>query len=116
MACGEDLGADLVGFAGVEPGVEAEGLLPVVAGLAGVAFGVVYAGEAVVSAGLLVLVANLAGEDERGGPHLQERGHLAHVGVPHDHVQPAVSLGIGVGFVPGVDDGTLQLKALQTLA
>ena len=37
-------------------------------------------------------------------PDLQERGVLAHVGVAHDHVQPAVALGIGMRLVPGIDD------------
>ena len=38
------------------------------------------------------------------GTDLDERGVLAHVGVPDDHVEPAVLLGIGVWFVAGVDD------------
>lgn len=67
VICRGELSADLSSLGGSEASVEAEGSLPVVAGLAGVAFGVVYAGEAVVSAGLLVLVANLAGQTKRGG-------------------------------------------------
>ena len=39
-------------------------------------------------------------------PDLQEGGVLAHVGVADDDVQPAEPLGIGVGLVAGVDDGT----------
>src|ERR1700730_4011910 len=42
--CGEP-GADLIGFGGAEARVQGEGLLPVAAGLAGVACGVVGAGE-----------------------------------------------------------------------
>ena len=38
------------------------------------------------------------------GADLEERGVLAHVGVAHDDVEPAVALGVGVGLVAGVDD------------
>ena len=47
-------------------------------------------------------------EDDGGGPQLEERGHLAEVGVSHDDVQPPVPEGIGVGLVAGVDYGPLQ--------
>jgi DNA-binding CsgD family transcriptional regulator len=56
----------LVGFGGTEAGVEDEGLLPVAAGLPGVADGVTGA-ETVVGAGLLVGVADLAGQGQRSG-------------------------------------------------
>ena len=39
------------------------------------------------------------------GPDLEEGGVLAHVGVADDDVQPAIALGVSVGFVTGVDDG-----------
>ena len=45
-------------------------------------------------------------QHHRGGAHLEEGGVLAHVGVAHDDVQPAVALGVGVGLVAGVDDRT----------
>jgi hypothetical protein len=60
-------GADVVGLGVAEFGVEGEGLLPVVAGLAGVAGGVEGVSEAVVGAGLLEFVADLAGHAERDG-------------------------------------------------
>jgi hypothetical protein len=47
-------------------------------------------------------------QHDRGGAHLQQRGDLAHVGVAHDHVQPAVLLGVGVRLVAGVDDRPLE--------
>jgi hypothetical protein len=59
--------ADLVGLRHVEFGEEGERLLPVVPGAVGVAAGVVGVGEAVVGAGLLVPVADLLGDGERGG-------------------------------------------------
>lgn len=62
-----ELGADLVSLGGAEIGVDGEGLLPVAAGLAVVTGGVVSTGVAVVGAGLLVLVADLDGQSERGG-------------------------------------------------
>ena len=37
-------------------------------------------------------------------PHLEQGGHLAHVRVADDDVQPAVALGVGVRLVAGVDD------------
>src|SRR5665647_2310061 len=40
-----------------------------------------------------------------GRADLEHRGRLAHVGVTHDDVQPAVLLGVGVRLVPRVDDG-----------
>ena len=52
--------------------------------------------------------SSMSARTERGGAHLQEGGHLAQVGVPHDDVQPPVALRIGVRLVAGVDDGTLQ--------
>jgi hypothetical protein len=44
-------------------------------------------------------------QDEVGGPHLEQVGGLAHVGVADDDVQPSILLGVGVGLVAGVDDG-----------
>ena len=40
--------------------------------------------------------------------YLQEGGHFAQVGVPHDDVQTPIALRIGVGLVAGVDDRALQ--------
>ena len=40
------------------------------------------------------------------GPDLEHRRRLAHVGVPDDHVQAPVFLGVGVRFVAGIDDWT----------
>ncbi len=37
-------------------------------------------------------------------PDLQESGVLAHVGITDDHVQPPVAFGVGMRFVPGIDD------------
>jgi hypothetical protein len=51
----------LAGFGGTEVGVEGTSLLPVAAGQAEVAVGVVAIGEAVMGTGLLVLLAYLAG-------------------------------------------------------
>src|SRR5215469_7332445 len=62
---GGELGADLPGLGGAEFGVEAERVLPVVACLAQVAGGVMGASEAIVGAGLLGLVADLASQTER---------------------------------------------------
>jgi hypothetical protein len=61
-----ELGAHLLRLWGAKPGVDGEGALPVMAGATGVTDGVVSAREAVVSSGLLVLIAGLAGEAERG--------------------------------------------------
>jgi len=46
VICRGELSVDLSSLGGSEAGVEAEGVPPVVAGLAGVAFGMVYAAEA----------------------------------------------------------------------
>src|SRR5674476_230709 len=40
-----------------------------------------------------------------GRADLEHRGRLAHVGIAHDDMQPAVLLGVGVRLVPRVDDG-----------
>jgi hypothetical protein len=64
---GGHLGADLFGFGSAEFGEQGEGLLPVTTGLAEVAVGVARLAEAVVGAGLLVLVAGLGSEVQRGG-------------------------------------------------
>jgi hypothetical protein len=45
-------------------------------------------------------------QHDRRRPDLEERRVLAHVGVAHDHVEPAEALGVGVGLVAGVDDRT----------
>jgi hypothetical protein len=55
------------------------------------------------------------GQDHRGAPHLEEGGDLAEVGVAHDDVETAVLLGIGVGLVPGVDDGPLERRLQPNL-
>ena len=39
-----------------------------------------------------------------GGPDLEQHGHLAHVRVADDDVQPAEPLGVGMRLVAGVDD------------
>jgi hypothetical protein len=44
------------------------------------------------------------GQDQVGGPDLEEGRPLRHVGVADDHVQAPVALGVGVGLVAGVDD------------
>ncbi len=44
-------------------------------------------------------------EEGRRGPHLHQRDVLRHVRVAGDDVEPPVALGVGVGLVPGVDDG-----------
>jgi hypothetical protein len=62
--CRGELGTDLIGLGGAELGVEGEGLLPVVAGPAQVTGSVTGVAEAIVGAGLLVLVADLAGDGE----------------------------------------------------
>jgi len=46
--CGGELGADLIGLGGAETSVKGKSFLPMVAGLAVIAGGVVGAGEAVV--------------------------------------------------------------------
>lgn len=48
------------------------------------------------------------GEDEGGGAELEVGGELGHVGVADDDVEAAVFLGVGVGFVAGVDDGAFE--------
>ena len=45
-------------------------------------------------------------QDEVGGADLEHRRRLAHVRVADDDVQPPVVLGVGMRFVPGVDDGS----------
>jgi hypothetical protein len=49
-----------------------------------------------------------AASSKRGGAELDEGRDLAHVGVADDDVQSAEPLGVGVRFVAGVDDGSLQ--------
>ena len=44
-------------------------------------------------------------QQDRACANLEVVGVLVHVRVADDHVQPAVSLGVGVGFVAGIDDG-----------
>jgi hypothetical protein len=61
-SCFGELDADLIGFWGAELGVEGEGFLPMVMGLTRVVVGVVTVREAVVGSGLLVFVAELAGQ------------------------------------------------------
>ena len=46
------------------------------------------------------------------GPELQQRGRVGEVGVPDDHVQPAVAGVVRVGLVPGVDHGAVD-RGLQ---
>ena len=48
------------------------------------------------------------GQDQGRRPHLEEGGDLGQVGVAHDHVQPSVTMGIGMRLVAGVHDGTLE--------
>src|SRR5450759_3375553 len=43
-------------------------------------------------------------EHDAGGAHLQKRRVLTHIGVAHDHVEPPVLFGIGMRFVPSIDD------------
>jgi hypothetical protein len=62
-----ECGADLVGFGDAELGEQGQCLVPVVAGLVRLADGVVGVGEAVVGAGLLIRVADVAGEGQGGG-------------------------------------------------
>src|SRR5215831_17634402 len=64
VGCRGEPGADVAGLGGAEFGVEGESLPPVMAGPAGVTGGVIGAREAVVGAGLLVWVADLAGHGE----------------------------------------------------
>ena len=47
-------------------------------------------------------------EHDGGGADLQERRHLAQVGVAGDHVQAPVLLRVGVRLVARVDDRALQ--------
>jgi len=53
-------------------------------------------------------------EHDRRGADLQERRDLAEVRVSDDHVQPPVLFGIGVGFVPGIDDGLFSVVSSPT--
>lgn len=47
-------------------------------------------------------------QHERGRADLDEVGHVGLVGVADDDVEPAPDVGVGVGFVPGVDDRPLE--------
>ena len=47
-------------------------------------------------------------EHQCRGAHLQICRRLGEVGIADDDVQPAVSVGIGVRFVAGVDDAAFQ--------
>ncbi len=51
-------------------------------------------------------------EHDRGGSDLEIRGDLAHVRVADDHVETPVLLSVGVRFVAGVDNGSLE-RGLQ---
>lgn len=44
------------------------------------------------------------------GAELEIGGDLREVGIADDHMEPAVLLGVGVGLVPGVDDGALERR------
>jgi hypothetical protein len=66
VADGGKLGADLPGFWRAELGEQGEGVLPVAPGLGEVTVSVAGLAEPVVRAGLLVLVAALRGQAERG--------------------------------------------------
>ena len=59
--------ADLIGLGGGQVGVERESRVPLMAGLVAFAGGMVAAGEAAVRPSLLVHVADLDGQPERGG-------------------------------------------------
>ncbi len=48
------------------------------------------------------------GQHQGGAPQLEQDLLLRQVGVPDDDVQPAVGGRVGVGLIPGVDDGPLQ--------
>ena len=48
------------------------------------------------------------GEHQGGRADLEEGGDLRRIGVADDHVQSAVLAGVGVRFVAGVDDRSLQ--------
>ena len=65
--CRGEVSADLLSLGRVEIRVKSEGFLPVPDRLAGIVRGVVTAGETVVGTSLLVFIADLAGQDERGG-------------------------------------------------
>ena len=43
-------------------------------------------------------------QDEPAGPDLKEGCVLTHIGIADDHVQSPEALGVGMGFVSGVDD------------
>ncbi len=65
-------------------------------------------GEPELATGVEVVLDH--GQHERGDADLQEGGDLGQVGVAHDHVEPAVLLGVGVRLVPGVDDRALERR------
>ncbi len=67
LACRTEMGTHVISLRVAEIAVEHEGLLPVAAGLTGVTSGMVGAAEAVVRAGLLILITDLAGQAERRG-------------------------------------------------
>jgi hypothetical protein len=50
------------------------------------------------------------GQHDGGAADLQEGGDLGEVGVADDHVEAAEALGVGVGLVARVDDGSLQRR------
>lgn len=61
------VGVDGFGVGDVEDGVDVQGVAPVVPGLFGVTGGLMDLGETVVGTGLLVAIADLGGQSERGG-------------------------------------------------
>src|ERR1039457_7010991 len=92
FACRGELGADLFCFGSPEAGVKGEGLLPVVARQAGVPDSTVGAGEAVMSTSLLGLVADLAGQVERGG--VLGAGRAGPLGGEEDFAESVERLGL----------------------
>ena len=59
---GGEVSVDVVGVGDAEVGVEGQGVVPVMASLVEIAGDLVGVGEAVVSAGMLVPLANLGGQ------------------------------------------------------
>ena len=118
-ACGAEccqLGSDVAGFRGTKYGEQGQSVLPVVPGLAVVAGNVIGTGQAVVRAGLLIRVADPAGQGERG---IVLNAGLAGLAYREQHSTSAVAcldLTGPVAGLPGQGEGLTVVLSCPVIA
>lgn len=116
VICGDELRANLISLGGAEAGVEAEGFLPVAAGPIWVVGDMVGAGQAVVCAGLLVPVAELAGQAEGGG--VLDAGVFGLASGDEDFTEPVERVGLNrpVAVLAGHGQGFPEMAGCMLVA